>query len=329
MRSNLFFAVLIALFASTVGAQEVPPADPVADEDAATIQDWIERLESKRYAVRNEAMSQLQRSGIAVIDELEKIALQGSTESADRAFEVLRRHHRSGNTALKEAAAEKLKRIAATDGHAKAKMAEEILNPKPKREQPNLRIPNLGLAPGNIQIRMQNQMIIGGGKNAKTTRVKIVNGKKDVTIEENGEKVRIVEDEKGIRVEKTDANGKTETKQYKDLEELKKKDPQSRETFDGAGGAGQRIQIRFGAPRAGNPAIPVIPRAAPPMQRDFQRRIEEMRKEQQKRVEEMRRQRDEAIERLQRSREGRGLIPAQPPKLPQPIEVKTPDVIEV
>ncbi len=302
-------------------------SEPIRKVDSAKVDEWIEQLESNRFAIRNRAMQELQRSGLAVIDEVEAIASSGSTEAADRAFEVLKRHHQSSDNALQIAAKEKLKRIAETPDHPKAKQAAEVLDPAPKNSanRPNFR-PFPNILPGNMQIQIQQQMRAGNGK---TTRVRIVNGKKDVTVEENGTKIQVTEDANGIKVERTDAKGKKEKKQYKDLDELKKKDPEARKVFDEAGVAGNRIQLQIrGRQLGGIPNVPGAPRAnGVPI--DVQKRIEAMRAEQQKRIEDMRKRRDEAQQKMKERREQQ-TPPTTPNETPpKPIEIKAPEVVEV
>jgi hypothetical protein len=308
------------------------PENAASQEDAVadrvTVDQWKERLESNKFSVRNEATRQLRQRGLSVIDQVQEIALKGTTESAGRAFEILKGHHASEDFALQAAAAKALKQIAETPGHARAEAAAEILDPpdEPRDRHAPFRIPMA--VPGNLRIQIQGRAIGGNGGKGTRVQVKIVNGKKDITVEENGKKLRVFENDKGIRVEKTDANGKTESQQYKDQQELKAKDPEAHEKFHN-NGRGLNIQIRANPWRGGQP-----PGINPPIKQQLEqlRKQEELRRkqvqqEQQRRLEDLRKRREESLKRL------RGLPPTTPqPDDPQPIkEIKTKslDVIEV
>ncbi len=330
MRSRFLLIAAICFIPWAADAQDLGPVEQ-ADPDHPSVQQWMERLESKRYSVRNEAMAELQRRGLSVIDELEQITLQGTTESADRAFEILKRHHTSGDPTLRDAATTKLERIAATSGHPRAKAARDVLdppNPASSHNNGGVRLPNL-LLPGNLQIQLRNgaaaqNQIIGNAQ--MRVRVKVTNGKRDVTVEENGTKLRVVEDDKGIRVERTDRNGQTKTKQYTDREQLKKDDPEALKSFDHSGGG---VQIQIGAQAAGGriqppPALPGNPNAD-----DVRKRIEQIRAEHLRRHEEMLEQHQEMLKRLREQRQRPGQRPAEVPSVPPGPKESKIELIEV
>src|SRR2546426_468022 len=83
---------------------------------------------------------------------------------------------------------------------------------------------------GQIQIQVQAGGVAGPG-GFKRMHMKNVNGVKEIEVDDNGKKVKIVDDpNNGIKVEVTEKNkeGKEETKKYeaKNADELKKNHPE-------------------------------------------------------------------------------------------------------
>ncbi|MCG8650399.1 MAG: hypothetical protein MI861_11240, partial [Pirellulales bacterium] len=178
---------------------------------------------------------------------------------------------------------------------------------------------------GNLlQLRMRNGPLPGAiparnGVVQNRVQIRIINGRKDITIEKNGKKLKIAEDAQGIRVEKTDPNGGTTTKRYKDLEELKKQDPESYKMFHNQPGAG--IQFKFGK-AAHNAPLPnqAPPNPALPAER---KSIQELREQRTKDLQERLQRHRERLESMRRRLPA---TPAQPPanqdRSGKPLEVK-------
>ncbi len=254
--------ILAICFTSSLANAQTPVTDGKVPDGKEDVRHWAEKLESKRYAVRNQATTELLRRGLSVIDEVEEIALHGSTEAADRAFGILEQHYFGDDPLLKKSAAEKLARIAEAKEHPKSKTAEKLLDPPTEPPQPNnpIRVPNMG----NLRLQIPNLK-----QGRIRIRIQSINGKKDVLIEENGTKLHVVEGERGIEVEKTDAAGKTEKKLYKNLDELKKDDPETHKRFEKATEPRRGIGFRFGGPQ---------------LTEDFRKRLEKSQRESDQRL---------------------------------------------
>jgi len=279
MRLILSLAIATLWFNTVVIAQEAGQATEPKMET------WIEMLDSHRFSDRVEASEKLHRLGVAAIEDLERAAIRGGTEAAGRAFEILKRHHSSDDPILKAAAADVLGRIADQVEHPKSKAAQRTLQPAPPqaRNAAPMPIPIFNFPqPVNRRIAIQ---------------VKITNGDKDVTVEENGKKVRVIENADGIQVEKHDGNGGITKKKFKDLAELKQKDAEAHHAYQRAiGGRGGAVNPRN---LPGIPAVPGVQQLAPQAMilDEIAKKHEEIRKQD----EEIRKQHLEMIERLRQA----------------------------
>jgi hypothetical protein len=123
---------------------------------------------------------------------------------------------------------------------------------------------------GNAQLQIQ---VGNAGGNVSRVMGKELNGVKEIEAEENGRKVKIVDDPaNGLKVEVTEKNkdGKEETKKYeaKDAAEMKAKHPEAHRLYEEYSSRVGRVRIQQlgipglppgpGAPPA--PAAPLIPR---------------------------------------------------------------------
>jgi hypothetical protein len=146
-----------------------------------------------------------------------------------------------------------------------------VLKPKPDPKQTAQifgrgRIVIGGPAVARIQIRQ-------AAGNGRRLQVRVVNGVKEITVEENGQKVEIRDDpNNGIKVEITEKkDGKETTKKYeaKDAAELKKKHPDAYKHYEKYNKQNGGIQIR--AARAVAPAVPQPQRVAQARKDQFDR----------------------------------------------------------
>lgn len=224
-----------------------------------TIQALIDKLDSKRFADRNEGTQKLTALGKAAVESLKEAAKSENSEVSTRSIQILQKHLDSTNESLKKAAKAALESLAEGEGEV-AQRAADALKPKIETPEPERRAPrnNIQLGGGNIQIQVQ--AFGGGGRNM---RMKTVNGVKEIDVEENGEKIKIVDDpNNGIKVEvtKKGENGEDETKKYeaKNADELKQKHPEAHklyEKYNKANPIGIQIQ-----------GAPVIPQQIMPAQ---------------------------------------------------------------
>lgn len=202
---------------------------PIAD--SGEIQSWIEKLESPRYRDRAQASAELGKLGIHAIEALEKTAIEGGSESSDRAIEILKRHYSSQDSILQTAATEALRRISQTANASKAEVAKQLLDPsdaESKNRDPKL-APQIPVFPP-----LNPRNLNPGNVNRRSTSITIRNGNREVTVEENGKSIRVSETQNGVEVEKNDGSGKVTKQQYKDLQEMKEKDPDGYLTYEKA-----------------------------------------------------------------------------------------------
>ncbi len=217
---------------------------------SAEVDKWIGQLNAERFADRQEASQKLAEIGKPAVPALAKAAVGDSLEVTIRSIEILKKFYQSSDESLKTAAKEALEQIAASSKAAAARRAKEILTPK-QEPQTDPNAPNQGIIIGNAQGGIiQGRIQIGGA--GKRVTVKGVNNVKEIEAEEDGKKIRIVDDpQKGIKVEITEKNkeGKEETKTYEvnNAEELEKKHPEAykvyKEYSQGQMGGIAQIQI--------------------------------------------------------------------------------------
>ncbi len=240
--------LLIVTFGVLCGrglAGEQTAAPPSAEVDK-----WIGQLNAERFADRQEASQKLAEIGKPAVPALAQAAVGDSLEVTIRSIEILKKFYQSSDESLKTAAKEALEQIAASSKAAAARRAKEILTPK-QEPQTDPNAPNQGMIIGNAQGGIiQGRIQIGGA--GKRVTVKGVNNVKEIEAEEDGKKIRIVDDpQKGIKVEITEKNkeGKEETKTYEvnNAEELEKKHPEAykvyKEYSQGQMGGIAQIQI--------------------------------------------------------------------------------------
>ena len=237
-------------------------ADDPTPADEGQIANLIEQLDAPRFADRQDAQQKLAEAGKAALLAVEKASQSENREVSGRALEVLERHFKGNDEQLQAAAKESLERLAKHQSESVARRAKDIVSPPQPPMPPAVpNVPNLRIGGARIQIQ------VGGnaGGNFRKVTVKNVNGVKETEVEENGRKLKIVDDPaNGIKVDVTETkDGKETTKKYeaKNAEELKTKHPEAYQLYEefGKGPAGLQIQgIRIGP----GGAVP-IPGAVP------------------------------------------------------------------
>jgi len=237
-------------------------ADEPTAADEAQIAKLIEQLDAPRFADRQDAQQKLSEAGKAALPAVENAAQSENREVAGRGLEILERHFKGNDEELKAAAKESLERLAKNESESVARRAKEIISPpKPPPPAPQA-IPGIRINGGQLQIQVAG----GAGGNFKKVTVKNVNGVKETEAEENGRKVKIVDDPaNGITVEVTETkDGKETTKKYeaKNAEELKTKHPEAHKLYEEYSKAPAGIQIQ--GIQIGPGGVPVIrPRNVP------------------------------------------------------------------
>ncbi len=244
--------LIVAVFGTPdCGFADGPPtAQDLAGETATAgrFAQWIQQLDSDRFADRSEASRRLDEAGTEAIPALVEAALGTSREATLRALEILRKHSQEGDEASKKAARDALQKIAASDHAAAARRAKDALNPGKPLENAAPLVPIVqGWPMGGQQVRVQIQVNAGAGNQQR--RMQIANGVKRIEVTENGLKVKITEDATGgVQMEVTrKKDGKESTEKYsaKNRDELKKNQPEAYRLYDKyAQQQNARIQIQ-------------------------------------------------------------------------------------
>ena len=255
------FACLITLALSSLTAQADEKNAPAGDFDAL-----IRRLDANEFADRQAASDELSRLGSQAFPALERAARSESREASQRAIEILKRHYEGADTPTRQAARSTLERLAADSSTRSGRQADEVLNPPPPPATARVVFgrPPVRVARANIRIQAPPARFV------RRVHVKNVNGVKEVEVEENGRKVKVVDNpNEGIQLEVTEKkNGKETTEKFsaKDADELKKKHPEAHKIYEELGKQNGGIQIQVGgaiAPRrAVQPEAPGEPKPA-------------------------------------------------------------------
>ena len=279
---------ILVLFIVLVLATKPALAEDSSAGSGGSVQDWVERLESPRFSIRNAAMSELMRRGLSAIEIVEEIASRGDAESSDRAFEIIKRHFKSEDVLLQQAAAEVLQRISEQPEHRKANLAEEVLNPPPPPSR--IRLPRLFVPPQRVPRLAPGLPLQAQQGGVRRITIRSVNGKKEISVRENGKEIRVTELPNGIRVIRSEGPGKSKTKLYRNLKEMSEDDPEASKHFGQAGGGMQfRMdgRIQFGFPRG-------IPGPRPQQaQNQLEEQLKKIREEASKRREALQKQQEE------------------------------------
>ncbi len=254
-RFMIFGSLLISATygAPDCGFADTPPSAPnLASETAGAgrFAQWIQQLDSDRFADRNEASRRLDEAGKEAVPALVEAALGTSREATLRAIEILRKHSQEGDEASKKAAREALQKIAASDHASAARRAKDALNPaKPVETAPALVPIVQGWPIGGQQVQVQIQLNAGAGN--RQQRIQIANGVKRIEVTEKQMEV----------TRKKDGKETTEKYSAKSRDEFKRAQPEAYRLYDKyAQQQNARIQIQ--AVPGLRPAQRVIP--APP-----------------------------------------------------------------
>ena len=275
-------AILLILSAAAIAQQkdqneqpETESADAAAPNSSETqilLDDLIDELDSPRFTNRIQAARKLKAAGEQAIETLSRVTQTGTKETASQALQILKEHlENKNNSDLQIAAKKALEQISADDKNPSSSAAKGILNNEANAQSTqNPPARRLMIRPGNLK--------------AAAMRVQFQNnnGKIKIQVEKNGQKTAITEDKDGIKVEKKDANGKSTTKTYKNVDEMKLKDKEAHQIYQKYQkvGGGIQIQLGNGMPLQLN-AQPKIPNqnpatpkdGAPPNFEDMQRQM--------------------------------------------------------
>ncbi len=229
VRFTVFGLVCCGVMVAVAADEEAKdkPAGTVAS--AEEIAELIRQLDADQYSQREAATKRLMNVGKPAVPAVSKAAVEGSLEVTGRSIDILKKLYESSDEATKTAAEKALQALADGDHRAAARRAKDILKPKQAAGQ---------MAPGgNIILGGANiQIQVGGAANGKKVSIKTVNGVKTIEAEENGKKIKIVDDpNQGIKMEittKKDGKEQTEKIEAKNADELKKKNKEAHEIYE-------------------------------------------------------------------------------------------------
>ena len=246
------------------------------------VEQWILDLDAPQFGKRQAAAQRLAEIGEVAFPQLVEAARHPSREVSERAIDLLEQHYRVGDTKLKEAAAEALRKLAGPeDGPAPtdrvARAARAVLRPV---AEANLPVMARGIAPAMIQAQAR-AIAMGGGANVgririapggivpggiaiggrvgRSVSISNINGDKKVRLSENNRKVSLdIAKDGPISLELTETkDGKSTTRKFeaKNLDELKQKHPEAHKVYE-------ELAPMFDPPRN---AVPAPPRVVLPM----------------------------------------------------------------
>ncbi len=211
-----------------------------AKQPGLDIAKLVEQLDSPRFAERQAASHKVTLAGNEAIEPLKVAAIGGSQEQTKRAIEVLQKFLKSGEVKTRDLARSAIVEISTSDNKGAALRAKAALEAKrrpvsfqsaapwPPGQAPQIvRAPRpfqIRQAGGPIQIRFKQNGIAQG------MRVQIINGVKDITVNEGARTIKIHDDpNQGIEISVIEKKaGKTTTQKYaaKDAQNLKKQHPE-------------------------------------------------------------------------------------------------------
>jgi hypothetical protein len=269
-RIRLFFALAVLGWLVPVAWSDEVAAPSTSPE----LKRLIEQLDADEFADRTAASERLAKLGKDAIPGLESGVRSDSREAATRCFELLQQLFEKGDEAGKAAAKISLEKIAlGTD--AVAVQAKKLLQPKPAAPDPNqpqgtiilgggiravpgIRIARLGVGRA---VPIAPAIEEGVIRDVKSISVSIANGVKTINVDDNGKKIKIVEDaKKGIEGEITETKDGKETSQKftaKDADELKTKHPEAFKLYEQyAKGDELKVEATAVGGFGGAPAVP-------------------------------------------------------------------------
>jgi len=255
---------------------------PASDANSATesqthgqFSEWLRKLDSDRFAERNQASRCLEEAGKRAFPTLVEAAMGTSREATLRAMEILRKHSREGDEAGKNAARQALEKIAASE-HPAARLAKDALR-SAKPDPGGIPLGPLQAGPlqagliGGQQVQLQIQANALGGNPQRRIerRIEIRNGVKQIEATENDLKVKITENGTGsVQIEVTQTkDGKQATERYSadSRNELKDNQPEAYKLYEKyALQPNVRIQVQAGA----GPGLPGARRPIPAAKKD-------------------------------------------------------------
>jgi len=240
---------------SSVKGVEPPSAAGAATE----VDRLVAELDAPRFSERQAASEKLAALGAPALAALEKAAKEESLEVTTRAIELLKKLLDAPEASTQADARQALQRLAKGDRPNASRLAQDVLKVKEQEDG----------AKAQQAAQFANRQVFGPiqiapGINAQRVGVQHNNGGREINIEEGDRKIKI-NDGKGqpIKIEiTTKTNGKDSTEKYeaKDVDELKKKHPETYKFYKGWENQGNPLGFPLGV------AINIVQIQQPPDQ---------------------------------------------------------------
>ncbi len=224
---SCFFAA--GLFAVAVPLSAVEPSSTSVDQ-------LLRDLRSSRFQVREEASARIATLGVSAIQPLRDAAESMDRETASRALAILDAFTRDADSIVAQQARDALAALENSTNPVVADLANAALVKTEDLPRSAVILPNRVIRPG-FPIGgngLQLQFGIAPGGFSRSTR--IINGHREITIQENGRKT-VIEDTNGkdiqVRITET-VNGAEVTSHFRgaDLEDLRKNAPKAAEIYE-------------------------------------------------------------------------------------------------
>ena len=247
-RSLITTGLLLVLSAGAIAEDKVQSGAPQTPKvTPGQLAQWLNDLQSDEFQARQQATESLEQAGLAAVDALQSLAEGNNFEAAIRSLTVLERISGSENEAAAGAAKKALEAL--------SESAQPVVAQRAKVALARGKLPNALPAGGlGMQLQVQGQGV----------QVRVVNGKREIHIKEADREVHFTDDNgKNIRAEVTktvDGKKTTEKFEAKDIEDLRKKQPDLAKLFEQHGNAVQ-FNVAFAAVKFGNLQQRVLPNA--------------------------------------------------------------------
>ncbi|MCO8123050.1 hypothetical protein NHH03_14985 [Stieleria sp. TO1_6] len=228
--SGIVLTILItAVTSNPLVAQSVPPAEGQSSgTGTALMSDLLEQMQSDRFAQRSEASRRLRQLGTKAHQMLAEIVQSGDSESATRALDLLQQAAQDSNLEIASSARRALVAIAKAGGlqARRARNALQPPDPMPLQPLPAIQAP---VAPGPPQAFAPMQ------RTNLRISIRTSNGVRDVEVVQNDRKFRFRDAGAGIETERPGKQGGIKKQTYKDIDELRREDPEAYQVYQKAG----------------------------------------------------------------------------------------------
>lgn len=233
--------------ASKASAATVPAAtEPAVPPTERELSDWVRDLGDPAYAVRDKAQAKLIAAGEFALEPVTRAVAATEPEVRQRAVEILRRHAAGASEPIGTKARVTLEDLSRSPDMAVARAATSAMATNDRKRQE-----------AQVEAQMRDRMMVRGGRavflparplvvararaiaiapGATTLQISVVNGKRSLTAEADGQKVEISDGgDDGIKMsitKKVDGKEVKENFAAKDADELKTKHAEAYKVYE-------------------------------------------------------------------------------------------------